>query len=338
MPTPRPSRTAFTLVELLVVIAIIAVLIALLLPAIQKVREASNRTKCTNNMKQLSLAMHNYLDETGRFPKATAHSESGTWLHLTLPYLEQTVLMSKYHYSNTAANDHWGFYQAGFRFNDTPNFPVTSTLGGWHVRNLLCPSDLTNTKTYGGNPFTLHNYVANYGGNSYSSQFYAPAGEPFLGAPFDVPVQYRTNTGPGPSGKVSRGVPPSEVTDGLATTLLVSEVSVGPPTATGNIHGLLWFAESSGFTTFAPPNSPLPDNTLLSGGCGSLTATSRPVPCQAGNATSNLPRITARSMHPGGVNAANCDGSVRFVPNGVTDAIWRALGTAKGAEVLASDS
>jgi prepilin-type N-terminal cleavage/methylation domain-containing protein/prepilin-type processing-associated H-X9-DG protein len=133
----RQPRSAFTLIELLVVIAIIAVLIGLLLPAIQKVREAASRTQCTNNMKQLGVAMHGYHDTSGGLP-VEGTTQGVSWPTRLLPYIEQTALY----------NQIWPAFQAALQANpqstglyQTAAKQVTATNGA--IKTFICPSRRT---------------------------------------------------------------------------------------------------------------------------------------------------------------------------------------------------
>ena len=119
----RSRRFGFTLIELLVVIAIIAVLIALLLPAVQSAREAARRAQCTNNLKQIGLAMHNYHDQQGTLPYGLKGCCWGTWLISVLPYIEQQPLFNAW---NSLGNDRTrSSCSSIFRYGGAANLTVT---------------------------------------------------------------------------------------------------------------------------------------------------------------------------------------------------------------------
>src|SRR5438309_398164 len=162
----RGRRAAFTLIELLVVIAIIAILIGLLLPAVQKVREAANRSQCSNNLKQLGVALHNFHDARKRLPSLQASGNCcyGTWQMAILPYVEQDNLWKMYqNYGNLDPNFPSQTYE------QKANLLVTSQ----RLPTFTCPSDFPNApKTANLNgvtySITQHNYLVNVGNIDYA--------------------------------------------------------------------------------------------------------------------------------------------------------------------------
>ncbi len=316
----KRAQLGFTLVELLVVIAIIGILIALLLPAVQAAREAARRTQCTNNLKQVGLAMHNHHSARGKLPFGEGKGNKadpittrrgccwGTWQTVLLQYLEQDALFDGYVNLN-------GSDLTGPRYGASPNVQnVTSR----RINNLTCPSDEVNfgaiAATVAGQryPITSHNYVVNYGNtNNYSVDITTPVSLRFGGAPFGWAEEFVASF--------------ADILDGTSNTLMVSETCQGKLT---DLRGFSWWAPGAQFTSVFPPNSTSPD--ILTQNC-----TTRPrenLPCTANGGLWNIQ--AARSRHPGGVNAALCDGSVRFVQQNISISVWRALSTSKGGETL----
>jgi prepilin-type N-terminal cleavage/methylation domain-containing protein/prepilin-type processing-associated H-X9-DG protein len=330
------TRRGFTLIELLVVIAIIAVLIALLLPAVQAAREAARRMQCTNNLKQLGLAMHNYHDSQGTFPigrmgenytypaKITSNLNRRTWAFSILPYLEQGAIFQSTNFS--------------LSFSDAPNSTTLMT----KVAAFHCPTDPNTDSIEVGNTAAQRregNYVVNWGNThfnqldtangtggvhwNYPDPFVGPLGDTvrFLGAPF--------------SGNVSRST--SYIIDGTSNTLLMAEVIIGvdtPDNKTLDIRGDIYNDDQNCtvFMGYTAPNSKTPDQT---GYCNYPYGINPP--CKAVN--TKTPTFNAsRSFHSGGVNALLADGSVRFFKSSISLPVWRALSTTGGAEVLSSDS
>jgi prepilin-type N-terminal cleavage/methylation domain-containing protein/prepilin-type processing-associated H-X9-DG protein len=316
-PQSRSRRHGFTLIELLVVIAIIGILIALLLPAVQKVREAANRMKCQGNIRQIAIAMHNYHDSFGVLPPQVAKNLNsccyGTWQMAILPYVEQDNLWKLYvNYGNELLT--------GQKYDHNENLYVTST----RLALFMCPSDMpaaAKTVTYNGNhyPIVNNNYLVNVGNIDYAQGHDnmdqvtdLPPGLQFLGAPFARTAQFRI----------------TDITDGSSSTLMVAEVKQGQG---GDYRGNSWWAEGSGFTVFRTPNSAQWD--YMTEACVDTTQNPLNSPCRIVS-DANIEIFGARSRHTGGVNVALCDGSCRFVNDSVSWAVWQALGTAHGGEVV----
>jgi prepilin-type N-terminal cleavage/methylation domain-containing protein len=328
-------RRGFTLIELLVVIAIIAILIGLLVPAVQKVREAAARLQCQNNLKQIGLAMHTYHDANKKLPwgEGPGSSQVGTdpgtsvtargccwglWQSLILPYIEQASMLKLW--KNHLGSDNSGRAMTGtsnrLRYGDSPNVEnVTSK----RLAILTCPSDTPNpgaiTLTVGGvtYPITSHNYVVNYGnGTNYGLDKTVGAPVPFthkvLAAPFGFSPYVKRLT---------------DISDGTSNTLLASETVQG---IGSDLRGFTWWAPGAQFTTVNPPNSSLPDITTQN--CNNQPAMN--LPCQDNGGAWNIQ--AARSRHTDGVNVVLGDGSVRFVSQSINIDVWRALSTIAGGE------
>jgi prepilin-type N-terminal cleavage/methylation domain-containing protein len=324
-------KRAFTLVELLVVIAIIGVLVALLLPAVQSAREAARRTQCTNNLRQVGIAIHNYNDTWQALPPGCYHGVFGTWMLHILPYMEQKNLHGLYVNSGGIHT----FRNGGIRYGGTQNLPVTRTL----LPSFTCPSDVKNDTTKSQyNGVTSHNYVANYGNTTrgrLSPVGTTSTGAPnqYGGAPFIEVIHYQTADATyysyinfDQNFKASTRMP--EITDGTSNTLAISETVKGHQ---GDLRGFAWWGGGAHFETLRTPNTSTPDSLESSSYC--VTANRLNPPC-VGRSASNEESIAARSRHPNGVQAVMCDASTRFFTNNIALDTWRGLGSAAGGETL----
>ncbi|WP_164101946.1 DUF1559 domain-containing protein [Candidatus Laterigemmans baculatus] len=298
-------RRGFTLVELLVVIAIIGVLVGLLLPAVQAAREAARRMQCSNNLKQIGLAIHNYHDTHNSFPAGAWGWGWGTWVVSTLPYIEQDNLYELYDHGNK-----WGIPVDTSRYSSTTNRRVTEQRLDAHS----CPSD--SPATYSN--MTLHNYGVNFGNTDYKQQADLN-GVIFGGAPF---AEISTTT-------LHKIVGFSALSDGTSNTLLAGEILQGQ--AANDLRGMSWWGLNSNFTTYLPPNSNLPDRLHTTSYFTDMPKQN--LPC-ALSTTTDPTMFASRSRHPGGVQVALCDGSARFVGETIDLLTYRALSTAQGGEVV----
>ncbi|HEY2786777.1 MAG TPA: DUF1559 domain-containing protein [Fimbriiglobus sp.] len=342
-------RSGFTLIELLVVIAIIAVLIGLLLPAVQKIREAAARMSCSNNLKQIGLALMNYEGTYGKFPAASQvpwmsgpdHDEymqlevpfGPNWAVSILPYIEQGNL---YNQGNVSS-----YPGIPLTIGTTPAYSSVNNswraVGGVEVKTYLCPSDPNNKQHYtdpASNPFnpTIGWARGNYGATA-SCQDYdhlawgATKTNKVLGVPMVASAMMSANYG----AKIS------EVTDGTSNTAMVAELRAGITSLDPRGVWALGFPSSSIVNAGRDATNPTPNNRLGDADASGkykfgdeleFCTTKYANPTQGSKdgmgcyGKSLMTSGQSRSMHSGGVNVCLGDGSVHFVKDSIDQVTW----------------
>ena len=357
MSSQNFNRSAFTLVELLVVIAIIAVLVALLLPAVQGSRESARRLQCSNNMRQLALASLTYESSQGSLPPGVpsctkeenlwiqggtqtgAFCQGPNWLLSLLHYMEENahgdaMAQAMDTHIRNAGDDleHYG--------DDIGNKAMN--IGNTVYPGFLCPSAPQISPT--GRIDTYHhcqwiakgNYAANWGADTYMSwqdpqQHGAFGVVPIIHLANKRLVQQENHNSLIGDFKLAygHGSKLPHIKDGKSNTMLLSEVVGFDNSRDGRGGWIINAMGSSIYTARTTPNSIEPDVIPM---CARDIPENNPLRCTE-NRRNGRVWAAARSEHRGGVNVAYCDGSVRFVADGVDLVIWRGLSTRAGGEV-----
>lgn len=341
----RMYRSGFTLIELLVVVSIIGLLIALILPAVQSSRESARRAQCANNLKQIGLALHSYVGSNQTFPlnwhdglrsrfgiPSNSYGRPFSALTRILPYLDSQPLYASINFAVQNYPDYnWALVHRPENCDASFPFPANQTAYQTTLQGFLCPTDgMASPTAYGCN--------------------------------------YRGNYGIGPSAATTREtydsgngfftfwsiLGPSSFPDGLSHTVAYSERLRG----TGNGNGVWPNRDFSDISVFSDCSIREADFALS---CARLASTKNfpayrtggftwfigdfecTAYCHAQEPNGRIPDaftpnvggvVTARSLHPAGVNALMADGAVRFVRNSITRSVWRGLGSRNGNELV----
>jgi prepilin-type N-terminal cleavage/methylation domain-containing protein/prepilin-type processing-associated H-X9-DG protein len=348
----RRARRGFTLIELLVVISIIAVLISLLLPAVQAAREAARRAQCVNNLKQLALGAHNYVIQNDVLPPQCAGPQvSGTyaydsgfafsWPTALLPNIEQAAMYNALNFSVKSRG------------------PEQTTVGYRQLGIMLCPSEETTQQPAW--PWATLNYFGNMGGPGVISKFTGTiisnskwAAHPNLGV-----VGFKNIT----DGTSSTALFSEKLVGLYAANTNSTYIQVITNTSVYAKRGYYQPASGAGSDTNDPAQAmaflgacqAIPPNTVASmsyvfgyqwqtafyeHGVSSYNHFGPPnaLSCHNPNESSfwqiTAGSATPTSRHPGGVNVAFCDGSVKFIKDTIALPTWWALGTRAGGEVI----
>ncbi len=317
MHTTHQKRRGFTLIELLVVIAIIAILIGLLLPAVQKVRDAAARMKCSNNLKQMGLALHNYHDVNGKFPNGIVSSGDAyhpywSWMAQMMPFYEQDNLYKQadtWAHGTTTAYQFWPW--GGFWIS--PMTPANPALGV-SVKTLICPSDsrqeilLTGTQAgiYPSSNVAFTGYLAS-AGSAEGNEVYAGTGQS------NGILFWTSQTRMG------------DITDGTSNTLLVGE----RPPSKDLFYG--WWFAGAGWDGSGVGDVVLGARSVNY--AASLGCSSSFVGFQQGNLNNTCDQAHWWSLHTGGGNFLYGDGSVHFLTYSA-NAVLPQLASRNGGEVI----